>query len=138
MRMYLYSALTSAIAAFGGETPVPRSRPNPGLWLLGSDPQGRSRALRIRWDRIASRYCGLSEKHVVERLPVCGLCPNRPRRGVALRIGIDEQHFQLRSCQGRCEIDGGGGLSHPALLICYGDDARQECSRFSMILSCFT
>ncbi len=37
--------------------------------------------------------------------------------GVALRIQVNQQHTALRRRQRGSEIDGGGGLAHPALLL---------------------
>src|SRR4029078_9275794 len=38
-------------------------------------------------------------------------------RGVALRVHVDQQHFPADRGQRRGQIDGGGGLAHPAFLI---------------------
>jgi hypothetical protein len=38
-------------------------------------------------------------------------------RGVALRIGVDEQHFLFSRGERGGDVDRGGGLPHPALLI---------------------
>jgi len=42
---------------------------------------------------------------------------------VALRIGVHRQHPALRRSQAGGQVDDGGGLADPALLIGYGDDA---------------
>src|SRR5271168_4057628 len=42
--------------------------------------------------------------------------------GITLRIEIDQQHTPLGGRQRSGEIDGGGGLSDPAFLICNRDD----------------
>src|SRR5579862_9406960 len=42
--------------------------------------------------------------------------------GIALRIEIDQEHAPFGGRQRGGEIDGGGGLSNPAFLICNCDD----------------
>ncbi len=42
---------------------------------------------------------------------------------VALGIEIDKQRPPLVRREGRTEVDGGGGLSHPTLLVDDGDDS---------------
>ena len=39
--------------------------------------------------------------------------------GVRLRIGVDDQDLLLKNGEGSRQIDGGGGLAHSSLLICY-------------------
>ncbi len=46
------------------------------------------------------------------------------RRGVALRVGVDQQHALADGGQGGAEVDGGGGLAHAALLVGDGQDAH--------------
>ena len=45
-----------------------------------------------------------------------------PHSGVALGIQIDQQRPPFGGCQGRRQIDRGGGFSHAAFLIGDGDD----------------
>ena len=41
----------------------------------------------------------------------------QPRRGVGLRVGVNEQHFLLERGQRGSQVDGCGGLAHTAFLI---------------------
>src|ERR1700691_2893879 len=50
------------------------------------------------------------------------LVDSAPHGGIALRVEIDQQHAPFGGRQRGGEIDGGGGLSDPALLICNCDD----------------
>ncbi len=47
-------------------------------------------------------------------------------RGVALRIGVDEQHFFFRRSERGSDVDRGGGLPHAALLIGDCDNSAHE------------
>ena len=39
--------------------------------------------------------------------------------GIGLRVCIDDQYLLFEHGEGGCEIDGGGGLAHAALLVRY-------------------
>ena len=43
----------------------------------------------------------------------------------ALRVEVDEQHLEAVFDEGGAEVDGGGGLADPALLVDHGDHARR-------------
>src|SRR4051812_22939283 len=45
------------------------------------------------------------------------------RRGVGLGIAVDQQGLDLGGSKGGRQVDGGGGLTHAALLIGNGNDA---------------
>src|SRR5690606_10776281 len=47
-------------------------------------------------------------------------------REVALRVDVDKEHAVVAKRQPGGEVDGGGRLSDPALLIGDGNDARHE------------
>ena len=47
-------------------------------------------------------------------------------RGVALRIGVDDEHGQATQCEAGGNVDRRGRLTDAALLICDGDDARRR------------
>ncbi|MCY1182142.1 hypothetical protein D9M73_226870 [compost metagenome] len=53
-------------------------------------------------------------------------CNAKTRRGIPLRIEIEQQHAQSRRGQGGAEIDGGGGLAHATLLVRYGNDVHRR------------
>src|SRR5262249_53877115 len=57
------------------------------------------------------------EQHMVDRGMKTGLLDPEPGRRVPLGIEIDEKRRTLRESETRGEVDGGGGLSHPALLV---------------------
>jgi hypothetical protein len=44
--------------------------------------------------------------------------------GIPLGVDIDDQDVKAGCRQGRRDVDGGGGLSHPALLVGDGEDPR--------------
>ena len=46
----------------------------------------------------------------------------KSRRGVSLRVRIYNEHLLLQNGQRSGEIDGSGGFTHTALLICYCDN----------------
>ena len=66
---------------------------------------------------------GLAEQHFVGRdFPVLAV-DAKPGAGIALRIEIDDQNpLADRGKRGR-QVDGGGGLADPALLVGYRDHA---------------
>lgn len=49
---------------------------------------------------------------------------SQARRGVGLRVGVDDQDFLFERGQRGGKVDGGGGLAHAALLVCH-------CNNFS-------
>src|SRR5262249_9187366 len=54
---------------------------------------------------------------MVDRRMKTGLLDPEPCRRITLRIKVDQKRRALRERETRGEIDGGGGLSHAALLI---------------------
>ena len=57
------------------------------------------------------------QQHVINRELQLALVHARAHGGVALRIQVDHQHALAELRQTCREIDGGGGLAHPALLV---------------------
>jgi len=47
----------------------------------------------------------------------------QPAGGIPLRVAVHEQHPALQGAEAGAEIDGGGGLSDPTLLI---DDRKNR------------
>jgi hypothetical protein len=75
------------------------------------------------------------EREAVEGLEVAGEAVVHRARGgglaaepdaareVGLRVDVDEEHALVCECEGRGEVDGGGGLADASLLVGDGDDA---------------
>ena len=93
----------------------------------GSDEEPRYRG---RENRRPQR--GVADQHVIGRGAPAGALDAEAGRGVALGIEIDDQHFLADRGQRGAEIDRGGGLADPALLI--GD--RQNARSASGLASC--
>ena len=65
-----------------------------------------------------------SDQHVVTRGDARLAIDAKPGRGVALGIEIDNEHALADRGERGSEIDGGGGLADPALLVRRGENAR--------------
>ena len=69
---------------------------------------------------------GVGHDHVVDRgLHVAVVDPEAGRR-VALRVEVDHEHAVARFGERGAQVDGGGGLAHPALLVGDRDDPRER------------
>jgi len=51
------------------------------------------------------------------------MCHSECRRGVSLRIEVDDQHFSAEIGESGCQVHGRGGLSDAALLVRHREDA---------------
>ena len=60
-------------------------------------------------------------QHIIARHVAMGSVHADSGRGIALRIKVDQQGLPSGCRHCRCDIDGGGGLAPPALLVGYGD-----------------
>ncbi|MNY26864.1 hypothetical protein D3C86_1607350 [compost metagenome] len=60
---------------------------------------------------------------VIDRRSACFTWNTQTRRGIALRVHVDDQHLLADGGQGRAQVDGGRGLAHPALLVRDGQDS---------------
>ena len=58
-----------------------------------------------------------AEEDVIHRRIETSLLDAEARRGVALRVEVHEQGRALGECEACCEVDGGRGLAHAALLV---------------------
>ena len=69
---------------------------------------------------------GIVNKNVVEGNP--GGVSGKTQAGgaVRLRVAVHQQDAEFRSGQRGRQIDGGGGLADPSLLIGYGNDLSQR------------
>ena len=81
----------------------------------GRGSPGRSRGCRAR-PGARPRRSSLAARHVVGGRMGLAVEAERDRR-VALRVEVDEQHLPPVARRAGGEVDGGGGLPHPALLI---------------------
>jgi len=75
-------------------------------------------------DRIANR--DLARQDVIGRAAAASAVDAETRRGIALRIKIDDQHLFADRCQRSSEVDGGCGFADPALLVGECEHARNE------------
>src|SRR5690606_318567 len=62
--------------------------------------------------------------HVVDAGSIRRVCDIEGRRGVALRIEVDDEHLGAELGKGGGEVDGSRRLAHAALLIRDGEDSR--------------
>ena len=69
----------------------------------------------------AFRQCRLLKKEIVAGVFTCGTGNPEARRSIALGIEIDQQRFPPGCRHRRGDIDRGGRLADPALLVGYGD-----------------
>src|SRR5687768_324295 len=63
------------------------------------------------------RHGNPADERVIDRAPHLLACDSDAARGIALRVAIHEKRLLLGGGKAGGEIDGGGGLSYPALLI---------------------
>src|SRR5665647_3254356 len=63
------------------------------------------------------RHRSRLQQHVVHGQLELALVDARAHGGVALRVQVDHQHALADLGQPGGEVDGGGGLAHPALLV---------------------
>lgn len=75
---------------------------------------------------MAGRYA--AEEHIVKARFVRTFWNAQACGRIALRIGIDDQNLYLTRGQRGTEVDGGGCLADPALLVSYGDYPAQVSS----------
>ena len=73
------------------------------------------------------RDAALAQQHLVHGGVEAALVEPGTRRGIALRIEVDQQHAPLHRDQARGEVDRGGRLADAALLVGHCDDARHRC-----------
>ncbi len=71
----------------------------------------------------------VADQHMVDGLLEAGLVDAAPRRRVALRIEVDQQHAALGRGQAGSEIDARGGLADPTFLVGYGENTHQAAFR---------
>jgi hypothetical protein len=60
---------------------------------------------------------GVAEENIVDAWPGGVFIDPKPSRGIALRIEVDYQDSEIAGGQRSGQIDSGGGLSDPALLV---------------------
>ncbi|MNT18446.1 hypothetical protein D3C72_1536570 [compost metagenome] len=61
---------------------------------------------------------GQADQHLVHAVLQRLLVDARTHRGIALRVQVDQQHALVLRGQAGGEVHRGGGLAHPALLVC--------------------
>ncbi len=64
------------------------------------------------------------DQHLVARGDAGFAVDAEPGRGVALRVEVDDENPLADRGQRGSEVDGGGGLADPALLVRHDEDAR--------------
>src|SRR5690349_4283090 len=69
------------------------------------------------------RQRGLADQDVVDGAGEAAALETDAARRIPLRVPIHEQDALLGDREGGGEVDGGGGLAHPTLLVGDGDDA---------------
>ena len=75
---------------------------------------------------MASRHDDARWLHRLDHQFVEGVFGGDAERGrqIALRIGVDQQHFDATQGQARADINHGGRFADAALEVCDGDDTR--------------
>jgi hypothetical protein len=73
---------------------------------------------------------GLAQQHLVDRGSQPGLVDAGAHGGIALRVEVDQQHALVQLGQSGRQVDAGGGLADPALLVCYAKYFRHAGSSF--------
>ena len=52
--------------------------------------------------------------------------------GIGLRVCVDDEDVLLKNGQGGSQVDGGGGFSHAAFLVGYGNNLSHICVTYIM------
>jgi hypothetical protein len=73
---------------------------------------------------VLDRHAPLHEQVVDGPVQLHRVHPEADRER-ALRVEVDQQHLAPVLGQRRAQVDGRGGLAHPALLVAHGDDLRR-------------